>query len=85
MKQSVNALNHAKHELARAERRLHLKAPLNVDKVVIKRPYTMVEVTYGNDRFYGFSKASPKDPFDPQVGISIATFRAVREVDETMI
>ena len=81
---SSYARNFATNELERATRRLRIKRdkPILVDKVIIQRPYTMVELAFGEDHYYGFAKASPQDEFDPEVGISIATFRAVREVSE---
>jgi hypothetical protein len=56
--------------------------PARLQKVVLSGPYTMVMVS-GTGPMYatgvGFAKRTPTDTESPTIGISAATFRAVRD------
>lgn len=55
--------------------------PLKVDpRVVVSQPYTFVEIMVGGRSFYGFSKCSPRDKWDPNIGYAIALSRALRHL-----
>jgi ribosomal protein L13E len=50
--------------------------------VVVRQPYIMVEVVYKGQRGHGFSKCSPRDTFDEDIGFSIAVSRALSDVKD---
>lgn len=50
--------------------------------VIVRQPYVMVEVQYKGQRGHGFSKCSPRDTFDEDIGFSIAVSRALADVKD---
>jgi hypothetical protein len=53
---------------------------IQVTELDMTGPYTHVCVEYYGDRGHGFAKCSPSDPYDSLTGVSLATFRAVRDL-----
>ena len=54
----------------------------NVKKMscVSQKPYTTVAIEHGGQKYHGFSKCSPKDHWDPDIGFSIALSRAIKGI-----
>lgn len=53
--------------------------------LIAQQPYSCVTLADGSTRGTGMSKCNPKDPYDEEVGLTIATFRAMRNLKLAVI
>lgn len=51
-------------------------------EVVRQESFTLVIILLNHYRFYGMSKANPNDAYCPNIGVSLAAFRAAKRLVE---
>lgn len=67
-------------QLYNADSRYGMFSNVDVEALIVQPPYTCVAITTQDTAYAGFAKRKPTDPYDPLIGISIATNRAVRNL-----
>ncbi|MCK9356993.1 MAG: hypothetical protein M0R22_07630 [Dehalococcoidia bacterium] len=60
--------------------REHVARVCRADTLLSRKPYTVMQVTYGYYKTIGVAKCSPKDQWNEQLGRTIAMGRAVAEI-----
>lgn len=71
--------------IRKAKKRTGLEESVRYVRSEVVKPYAFVTVR--SDRGYnatGFAKCSPKDQFNPSIGLNLATSRAVHELAKKM-